>query len=268
MNIKKILAKKIPQLSKRQRFIIAVLILSAGLFFSEYQFGKGGVFLVFLLALLTPVLLFISNYRDIKENFSSYLFILPFFYSLSFGLFYFLVPARFLSRMLITSLYALGLYSLFLSQNIFTVASIRTIALLSGGRIVSLVITIVSYFFLTNIAFSLRLSILPTGFLIFIFSFFLVLQSLWTITLENRLRSYFFWTLGLSLCLFEMSLILWFWPTSPTVIALFLTGFFYTTIGLSQAWLDKRLFRGVMWEYIWVAAATFFILALFTPWRP
>lgn len=271
MKLRKSLAKKrlsLPTFTKRQRFIIAVLLLSVGLFFSEYQFGKNGVLLVFLLAFLTPIFLFIANYKDIKENFSPYLFILPFFYSLSFGLFYFLVPARFLTRMLITSIYALGLYSLFLSQNIFTVASIRTIALLSGARIVSLVITIVSYFFLTNIAFSLRLSILPTSLLIFIFSFFLILQSLWTISLENRFSSYFFWTLGLALCLFEMSLILWFWPTSPTVIALFLTGFFYTTVGLSQAWLDKRLFRGVMWEYIWVAAVTFFVLVLFTSWRP
>lgn len=271
MNLRKLLTKKrlpLATFTKRQRFIIAVLLLSAGLFFSEYQFGKGGVFLVFLLAFLTPIFLFIANYKDIKENFSPYLFILPFFYSLSFGLFYFLVPARFLTRMLITSLYALGLYSLFLSQNIFTVASIRTIALLSGARIVSLVITIVSYFFLANIAFSLRLSILPTSLLIFIFSFFLILQSLWTITLENRFKPYFLWTLGLALCLFEMSLILWFWPASPTVIALFLTGFFYTIVGLSQAWLDKRLFRGVMWEYIWVAAVTFFVLVLFTSWRP
>lgn len=270
MKIKKLLAKRalaLPAFTKRQRFIIAVLVLSTGLFFSEYQFGKNGVFLVFLLAFLAPILLFISNYKDIKENFSPYLFILPFFYSLSFGLFYFLVPARFLTRMLITSLYALGLYSLFLSQNIFTVASIRTIALLSGARIVSLVITLVSYFFLANIVFSLRLSLLPSAFLISSFSFFLVLQSLWTITLENRFKPYFLWTLGLTLCLFEMSLILWFWPASSTVIALFLAGFFYTIVGLSQAWLDKRLFRGVMWEYIWVAAVTFFTLILFTSWR-
>lgn len=270
MKIKKLLVKRslfLPALTKRQRFIIAVLVLSAGLFFSEYQLGRGGVFIVFLLSFLAPLLLFLLNFKDIKQNFSPYIFILPFFYSLSFGLFYFLVPARFLTRMLITSIYALGLYSLFLSQNIFTVASIRTIALLSGARIVSLVITLVSYFFLANIVFSLRLSILPTSFLIFLFSFFLILQSLWTITLENEFRPYFLWTLGLTICLLEMSLILWFWPTSPTAIALFLTGFFYTVVGLSQAWLDKRLFRGVMWEYIWVAAATFFILILFTSWR-
>lgn len=259
--------KNILSLNKRQRFILAISILSLGFFFSEYLLGKSGVVAALAISILTPIFLLLTNYKDIRENFSVVLFILPFFYSLSFGLFYFLAPARFLTRIIMTSFYAVGLYSLFLSQNIFTVASIRTIALLSGARIVSFVITLISYFFLSNIVFTLDFTILPTAFLIFVFSFFLIFQSLWTYNLEKFPKALMPWALILSLCLAEVSLILWFWPTSPTVIALFLTGFFYTITGISHVFLDRRLFKGVMWEYIWVGIIVFLVLVMFTSWK-
>lgn len=258
---------KILALGKRHRFIIAVAILSFGLFISEYMVGKSAVSISFVLSFLTSLFLFLANKEDIEEHFSPSIFILPFFYSLSFGLFYFLVPSRFLTRILMTSLYALGLYSLFLSQNIFTLASIRTIALLSSARTVSFILTLISYFFLSNIIFSLDFSLIPTAILLFICSYFLVTHSIWTYTLEKSFFPQTLWVLALSTCIVEASLVLWFWPTSPTVIALFLTGFFYTIVGLFHVWHEKRLFRGVLWEYIWVGVIVFFILILSTSWK-
>lgn len=253
-------------LTKRQRFVMLVGLLTLCLFFSEYLFGKSGFFVVIFLSILAGVLFLLSIYEDLKKNFHPQVFILPFLFTLSFGLFYFLVPGRFLSRGILTILYGVGLYSLYLSQNIFIVASIRTIGLLNGARIVSFVITLVSYFFLTNIVFTFRLPIIPLAFLVFVFSYLLILQAFWTITLEKSLIKTSLWVLGLSLCLFEVAILLWFWPTTPTVIALFLTGFFYTIVGISQVWFDKRLFRGVIWEYIWVAVIVFCILILSTSW--
>lgn len=253
-------------MGKRQKFIIAVILLSSGLFFLENSFGKLGFFVSFLLAIFTVILLFWSNFKDIKDNFSLNIFILPFFYTLSFALFFFLIPSRFITRTMTTSLYAIGLYSLFLAQNIFTVSAIRTIALLSSARTVSFIITLVSYFFLSNIIYSLDFPLLPTTLLLIVFSFFLVIQSLWAMTLEKSLRPHILWSLFLTVCLSEASLLLWFWPSSPTLVALFLTGFFYIIVGLSQAWIDRRLFKGVMWEYIWVSAIVFLIFIFFTSW--
>lgn len=259
--IKKILA------NKRHKFVASVIILSLGLFLSEYFFGRSNLFVLLVLSVAVNILFFSSIFTDIKGNFSLKIFILPFIFTISFGLFYSLVPARFLTRSLITLFYAIGLYSLFLSQNIFIVSSIRTITLLSSARIVSFVITLVSYFFLSNIIFSLHISILPISIMIFVFSLLLIYHSLWTHTLDKTFKDRIFWVLMLSFCLFEVSLLLSFWPTSPTVIALFLTGFFYTIVGLTQVWFDKRLFKGVIWEYIWVAVIVFFILILFTSWK-
>lgn len=263
-----LLSKKNPlfSFSKREKFVVAVSVLSLGLFFLEHLFGKTGIIGTVFLSLLTDLLLWWVLREDLKGNFLLQIFILPFFYSFSFGLFYFLVPARYITRIVVTGLYALGLYSLFLSQNIFVVSSIRTIALLSSARIVSFVISLVSYFFLANIVFSLHTSIITTGILIFVFSFFLVFHSLWTYTLERELKPGILWSFVLSLCLSELSCALWFWPSAPTVIALFLTGFFYTMVGLSHVWFDKRLFRGVMWEYVWVSVGVLLILIILTSW--
>lgn len=254
-------------ITKRQRFVVAVFILSLGLFISNTFLPKSSLIIAFALGIFADVLFLLATYKDVKENFSAQLFILPFVYSSSFELFHLLIPSRFLTRIAVAAFYAVGLYSLFLSQNIFLVGSIRTIALLAGARIVSTIIALVSYFFLTNVIYSLHLPIFFTSPLLFLVSFILITHSVWTITLEKSLRKHIVWILILSLALFEISLILWFWPTTPTVIAIFLTGFFYTIVGLSQVWHDKRLFRGVMWEYLWVSAIVFFVLVLFTSWK-
>jgi hypothetical protein len=251
-------------LSKRQRFIFAVIILSFGLFISEYILGKSAISIVFALSILTVVLLYFSLKEDLKGNFSPQIFILPFFYSLAIGLFYLLVPARFLTRIGITSLYALGLYSLFLSENIFTVSSIRTIALLSGAKTVTLVLSLLSFFFLSNVVFSFHINIFITLLLIFVYSFFIILQSIWTYTLEKNPLLDIFWVLSLTLCLVEVALFLWFREASPTVLALFLSAIFYVLIGLTQAWFEKRLFRGVILEYFWLTVVSFIFLILFT----
>lgn len=253
-------------IDKRQKFVLGMLILSAILFLTEFQFGKLGLVVATFLALATEGILYWAIKDDLKENFSVNVFILPFFYSLAFALFYFLVPTRLLFRLILTSFYAFGLYSLFLSQNIFIVSAIRTIALLSGARIVSFVLTLLSYFFLTNILLTLHLNILLILPILAIYTYPLIYQSLWTYNLQKNPIPMREWAGVLTLCIVETAAIVWFWPSSPTVIALFLAGFFYTLVGLSHVWFEKKLFRNVMWEYVWVGVIVFFVLLTFTSW--
>jgi hypothetical protein len=262
--LKNIVSKSL--INKRQRFIFSVLFLSLGLFISEHFLGKSGFYMMFVLSFLTSVFLYMSLKQDLKENFTPQVFILPFFYSLAVGLFYLLVPARLLTRIGMTTLYAVGLYSLFLSQNIFTVSSIRTIALLSGARTVSLVLTLLSYFFLSNVVFSFHINVFLTMLLIFIYTFAFVLQAIWIHTLERKLFSQIFWVLSLTVSISEIALFLWFSPSSPTVAALFLTAIFYVLVGLTQAWFEKRLFRSVILEYFWITVISFVFLVIFTNW--
>lgn len=250
-------------IEKRQKFVIAVLILTTGLFYTEFQFSRSGVFISLFLAVLTDLFLFWGLFQDIKDKFVYEIFILPFFYSLSFGLFCFLTP-NFIYRIVLGLVYAFGLYSLYLSQNIFVVSSTRTIALLSGARIVSFVITLVSFFLLTNVVFTFHIVIFPIILLVLLYTYFLLYHSLWTYTLQKNTHPLALWVSALTLCIIEITTILWFWPTRPPIIALFLTGFLYIVAGLSHIWFEKRLFKGVMWEYVWVGFVVIFILIAFS----
>ncbi|MEK9178680.1 MAG: hypothetical protein AAB801_02780 [Patescibacteria group bacterium] len=255
-----------PAITKRQRFGAGVITCSILLFLTENLLGDYSIVGVLAISALADIFLLWAVYKDLQDNFASHNFILPFFYTMAFGLFYLLVPGRLVIRGLMTAAYALGLYSIFLSQNIFTVSSIRTIALLSGARTVSFVITLLVYFFLSNVIFSLHLNIIFTLLLLFIMSLSLILHSIWTYTLEKNILFSMSWGLLLSLCIIEVTVLLWFWPSTPTIIALFLTGFFYIIVGLSHIWLEKRLFKSVMLEYGWVAVVVFTVLVLFTSW--
>lgn len=256
-------------IEKRQKFVIAVILLCFSLFIAEFQkfhVTQSGIYIVLFLAFLTNIFLYWAIHQDVRENKAYQSFILPFFYSLAFGLFYFVTPTIFLSRIILAVVYAFGLYSLFLSQNILVVSSMRTIALLSGARIVSFVITLISYFFLTNIVYALHVNIVWVILFFAFYTFALIYGSLWTYNLQKTIPNIVTWVWVLTVCLVEVAVLLWFWPSSPTVIALFLTGFFYTIVGLSHIWFERRLFKGILWEYVWVSCITFFVLFLFTPW--
>lgn len=253
-------------LSKRQKFVISVALLSIGLFSSEYLFSGYGVLFAGILAVVSDLFIILSLGDDLLANFSVYPLVLPFLWSLAFGFFYFLAPARLLTRIILTTLFGIGMYSVLLSENIFVVASIRTIALLSSARIVTFVISLVAYFFITNTIFSFRVPILPTLLLFAAFTFLFFLHGIWTYTLGKSVKEDLLWNIVLTICLTEFAGILWFWPTPPTVFALFLTAVFYIFTGLTHVWLDKRLFKGVLWEYLWVALVAVVVLIWFSTW--
>lgn len=253
-------------ITKREKLAAGVIFLSVSLFIVEYFLGKSGIIFAFVLSFFSDLFLYWAIKEDLEDNFTPHVFFLPFLFTLAFALFYLLVPSRILTRIITTILYGFGVYSLFLSQNIFTVSSIRTIALLSGARTVSLMISLLTYFFLTNVVFSLHLNIIFTLILVALYSFPLVAQSIWTYTLDKNIYNSMPWGALLTLALGEVALLLWFWPSTPTIIALFMTGFLYIVLGLSHLWLERRLFRGVILEYLWVAVVVFTVLVVFTSW--
>src|SRR5579863_1975955 len=106
-------------IDKRQKFVLAVIILSLGLFFTEYQLTKWGLIVTLLLPFLTVLFLGWAVFDDLKENKLYQIIILPFIYTFAFGFFYLLTPTSFFVHLLLTAIYAFGVYSLFLSHNIF-----------------------------------------------------------------------------------------------------------------------------------------------------
>lgn len=261
--------KKIPlfNLSKRGKFVLSVLLLTVGLFFSELLTGPLLILVGFVLSVLTVFLLYIALKDDIKPSILYPIIILPFFYTLSFALFYSLIPERLLTRIILILVYSFGLYSLFLSQNIFAISAARTINLVRSARIVSYVLTIFVLFCMASIIFSLRLPVFITPFLIVLVSFLLSFQSLWAYTEDREnTKDVTVYSGFIALMMGELSLILAVWPVTAAIYAIFLTGLFYTYLGLSHTWLEKRLFKSVLWEYVWVGVLSIVFLVLFAKW--
>ena len=254
-------------LNKRQKFVITVLGLSVGVFLSEHFTGVKLLGASLFLAMTTVVLLILILRKDIKNTFFWPIIILPFFYTLAFPFFYALVPERLLSRLIIAIIYAFGLYSLFLTQNIFAVSGIRTINLLRSARIVAFVITLIVFYFLVNFIFSLRLPVLMTPLIILPFAFLMNIQSLWTYALDtSQIKTISIFSAVVSLCVLQLAYVLILWPVNASVYSLFLTGIFYTYSGLCHAWIERRLFKGILWEYVWVGFISVLFLIIFSKW--
>lgn len=259
--------RRLVSLNKRQKFVAAVLILSTGVFLSEYLTGITLTVAAVTLAALTVLMLLFILRKDIRGTFFAPILVLPFFFTLAFPFFYSLVPERLISRVIVTTIYAFGLYSLFLTQNIFAVSGIRTINLLRSARIVAFVITLLVFYFLVNFIFSLRLPVLLTPLLIFPLSFFMNIQSLWTYALDtSQVKPIAIFSVIIALCILELSYVLVLWPVNASIYSLFLTGIFYTYSGLCHAWLERRLFKGILWEYVWVGFISVLFLIIFSKW--
>lgn len=262
--------------TKRHKFVLTTFILSCVLFAFDAFYPNRAIverlLVASVLGLTTDIVLFLILRNDINDTFFYPLFILPFAYTISFSMLYILFPARFLSRFLITALYAFGLYSLFLTQNIFAVATIRTINLLRSARVISFILTNVSFF--TIIAFYLIhvIPIIPNlmflmPILVFVVACILTFQLFWFYSLDTKmLKEITVYSVFNALALSEIVLIISIWPVNPTIYAISLTGIFYCFSGLSHTWFEKKLFKGVLWEYVWVGFLSILILILFSRW--
>lgn len=254
-------------LSKRQKFVFIILLLSSGVWFSTYLSGISLILVSVILSILGMILLYLTLRYDISGTFYYPILILPFFFTISFALFYPLIPARFLTRTILILIYAFGLYSLFLTNNIFAVSAIRTINLLRSARIVSFVLTIVVLFLLTNIVFSQRLPFFVTPIIISVITFLLNFQSLWVYSLSKAfIRESLMSSILIAVALGQLAFILNLWPVTAAIYSIFITGIFYAYSGLTHAWVEKRLFKGILWEYVWVGFLAILILVFFSNW--
>jgi hypothetical protein len=192
---------------------------------------------------------------------------LPVFFTIGVGLFWFLLPANIFTRIPVLLFYAFGIYSLCLTMNIYTVSTIRTIALLRAARGVGFVLTLVTAFLLYDAIISLKANIGLTAVLVSLVSFPLFLQGYWAIPLEVIYsRTLARMSVIASLILAEISASLFFWPVTIIVGSLFLTVSIYVLLGLGQAKLEARLFKTTIREYILVGSLVFLGMFVATRW--
>ncbi|MGB9706727.1 MAG: hypothetical protein ACPLXP_01440 [Microgenomates group bacterium] len=257
-------AKKI---SKRQKFVISAFLLSLGLLGIEisniswrYQ----------AIALLIGFAYFLSAW-SLTEGLGGVewftVLVLPTLFTAGVGLFYFLLPAAWLTRIPVIILYGLGIYILLLVGNIFSVAAVRTIQLLRSAQAVGFLLTLVTSFFLYDTILSFRFAFWLNFLLAMLVSFPLIVQGLWCINLEEKITlRLLIYTFAFSLIQGEVAAAFSFWPVKVAVGSLALSTALYISLGLAQQQLAGRLFPKTINEYFGVGIIVLLVIFLTTHW--
>jgi hypothetical protein len=246
---------------RREKFVIASILISIGLWVMQYVSLEWRYLAVGILTLLTY---FISAWvlsDDLQRH--EWLTVVPFpaLYTGAIGLFYFLLPSTFVSRVVILAVSGVGVYALYLTSNIYSVAKGRSIQLLHAAHAIGFLFTLLTSVLVTNTLFSLRFPWFINGLGVALIHLPLVMMSLWSIELEPRLPKQVVWLSAVvTLLLAEIAIILSFLPLSVWNISLFIMAFLYVALGVLHNYLHGRLFSNTMTEYSLVAG---FVLVLF-----
>ena len=254
-------------MSKRKRFIITSILLAFGfvsiqLLDNQFRFWSIGI-----LTFLTPILFFWSLREGLAKDMTLLTLLLPTFFTAGVGVFWFLLPSGFFARVPVTILYGLGVYALCLTMNIYSVAAIRTIALLRAAKGVGFVLTLLTSFLIFDAILSLKISFWANSLLSLLLSFPLFLQGYWSVALDKEFSKDLVLISAISsLAIAEVALCLFFWPVTVVGGSLFLTIAVYIILGLGQAKLEQRFFAQTVKEYLLIGALVFIGMFIATRW--
>lgn len=260
---------QILHLNKRRKIIIAAAVLTIGLLSTQLvDFNIRFRFLTGL-AILSYILSVWALFEGLSITKAIVLMILPTSFTLSVASFYFLLPIRWLTRLPVAFGFGLVFYLLLLAQNVFNVASLRTIPLYRAASTASFLFTLLSAFFLYDVIFAFNLYFLWSGLVVFLVSFPLILQVLWSIKMEEKIgAAIVVQSFILSLVLGEFALSFSFWPFAKNSVmwAMSLSSAMYVFLGLATSELRGKISRRVVTEYVVIGMVVFLVSFLTTSW--
>ena len=257
--------KKVSKIEKRYRLIASSAILSFLMLFSTFFYFDKAVIFLFLLTVFSFSLTYFSLSEKIEGVGWFGFFFMPIVISISFYLFYFLFPIRWLTRLPFIIIYAISIYAVLLTSNIFNVGVKKSLQLYRAAFSVNFFYQTIASFLLFNFFFSLKqfffVNALGTAVIVFLLS----LHLFWTIRLKKYIeKEVLKYALFVSLVLAELSLLVSFVPVKTTIIALFLTTSFYSLSGLVFNYINERLFKETVREYaiVWIFVLLISLLSL------
>lgn len=254
-------------IEKRIRFVISTASLSLILLISTFFFYDAAPFFIPLLAVATYAATFFALYEDIERIEWFMLFVLPILLSLSWYLFYFLFPGRWLTRVPFVLGYGISMYAVLLSSNIFNVGVDKNLQLYRAGFSVNYFFQTVVFFLFSNVFASFRWGFLANWTMFSVLAFIMALQLYWSIKLDLHMRrdvrQHAFYT---ALIVGEGSLILSLFPLPSAMYALAVAVLYYCVAGLTYHHLDERLFQHAVREYVVILIVIFLLMFLSLSW--
>jgi hypothetical protein len=257
------------EISKRQQFILITFLLTLILVLTQLISLE---YIRYPLVVLLAAITYIGSAFGLREDLKGvewFTLLIPLtLYSAAVAMFYFLLPARWLTRIPVVFLYAVGLYGYLLTQNIYNVAANRTIALLRAARSVGFLLTILTYYLLVLTILSFRSYPIFNSFLIGIISWLHIFPALWSVELtEKASGKVVAISIALAVILAELAWAFSMWPMPTTMIALLLSSVLYSTVGMGQEYLAQKLYKKTIIEFVSVCVIVFLAAILTTRWR-
>lgn len=237
-------------IGKRQKIIIAAILLAFGLLAthsSAFLFMRTRM--IIALGIGAYVISLWALWEGINRSKALILMILPVMFTVAVASFYFLLPIRWLTRLPEMLIFGFLFYSLLLAQNVFNVASIRTIPLYRAASTVSFLFTLVTAFLMYNVIYAFQMPFYWNALVVAIVSFPLVLQMLWTIKMESISIQIIIYSVVISLLIGEVGLVFSFWPAVSIIWSLFLASFLYIILAIITDYLRERLEQSNIIEY-------------------
>jgi hypothetical protein len=242
--------------------ILTLLFLLSSFFF----FDKAFVFIPILLMGSFLTFLFVILDKIYPFGYFTFSF-MPMFLSLIFYLFYFLFPGRWLTRFPFVFFYGVSLYANLLISNIFYIGVEKNLQLYRAAFSVNFLYQNILAFFFFNVLFSFHQIFFINMFLSAILVFALAIHLFWSIKLKKYLeREVLLFAMLTAIIVAEASFIVSIVPIRTTVAALFLTAVYYSLAGIFYHFIDNKLFKETIREYLLVLIFVFIITILTLNW--
>jgi len=248
---------------RREKFVLSSIFLSLGLLALQYVSLEFRYYAVAALGLVSYFVCAWALAEDLQRIELLMLVPVPALFTTAVGLFYFLLPSDILSKIVLLSVFGVGVYANLLTANIYSVAKGRTIQLLHAAHAIGLFLTLITSLLMTNTIFSLSLPFYAVGGLVAMSHFPLVLSGLWVVRLTQQVeKTVILPTLLLVFLLMQFATVLTFLPYSVWYTSLFLMSMLYLGISVLRSFLIERLFSRALVEYtlVFIFVAVLFIL--------
>jgi len=261
-------------MSKRLRYFISSVISALGFFLfmsipvdSRYFGLMAGIVLVIFCFWFGLDLIFTDDFNTRMMS-----IILPSLFFVGYGLFSVLLPDSVWLQFGLSAIFGMVIYFMFLVENLFLVAiGYKTVPLYRAAYTVSLIMLLVTCFFLFDSLLSFKLYFWVNMLIIFGLSWLIFMYHFWSVTIElpddgKSLPKVSYWLIP-SLIMAELSVVLSFWPTGIFKGSIYLVVFFFILSGLIQANLRGRLFRRTWIQFTYIGIASVLAMLLATSWK-
>ncbi len=259
--------KRASRIDKRYRLVISALILTFFMLISTFFSFEAVYVFVPLLVVASYFLTFFCILEDIEHIGWFGFFFMPIAITISLYLVYFLFPGRWLTRIPFITLYAISIYAVLLTSNIFNVGVEKSLQLYRAAFSVNYFYQAFIAFLSMNFLMALQqnpfINMVGAGIITFLLAFHL----LWTIRLKRYIEPEVLkYALVVSFILSQATLIISFVPLRQAISSLFIASLYYGLIGLIYHHLDSRLFKETVREYIIVLIFVASITLLSISW--